>query len=199
MLADAPDLLSLAFRIAGFILLLNASGVPIFNVALSRVLSPESLRATARLGGRMAIAALVFVVGQYLLEAGRMAGDLSGVLDPSLQAMVLQSSTGVAFGLRVAGLVLIGAGLMSTGAALRWRGRAVALSGAALSILSFTAVGHTSVSPYRPAAAALLVLHLLIVSFWMGALWPLYQAPSSRLIDAFSRTAAWIVPVILLA
>src|SRR5262249_32667875 len=51
-----------------------------------------------------------------------------------------------------------------------------------------------------------LIVHLLIVAFWLGALWPLYLAPgreppavASRLIEAFSRLAVWVVPVILLA
>jgi copper resistance protein D len=87
-------------------------------------------------------------------------------------------------------------------------GRAVrvALLGAALAIASFALTGHTSSTPHRPAAAASLVLHLLVVSFWIGALLPLYNisrseppAVAGRLINAFSRVAAWLVPIILLA
>jgi len=75
-----------------------------------------------------------------------------------------------------------------------------------LALAAFTLTGHTSVTPHRPAAATLLTLHLLVVAFWLGSLWPLYLAAgrepppvAAHLIDAFSRVAAWVVPVILLA
>jgi Copper resistance protein D len=83
---------------------------------------------------------------------------------------------------------------------------AVGIAGAVLAVAAFTLTGHTSVTPHRPAAAALLTLHLLVVAFWVGSLWPLYlvagrEPPpvAAHLIDAFSRVAAWVVPVILLA
>ncbi|HEV7441559.1 MAG TPA: CopD family protein, partial [Steroidobacteraceae bacterium] len=103
------------------------------------------------------------------------------------------------FGLRMVGLVLIAVGLR--------RGvLAIGITGAILATAAFALTGHTSVTPYRPAAAALLTLHLLVVAFWLGSLWPLYlvagREPPHRaahVIDAFSRVAAWVVPVILLA
>lgn len=198
MIVETPDVLSLAFRVVSFVLVLSAAGVPIFIAVFGRLL-PNTRAAEVRVGWRMATVALIFVAAHYLLEAGRMAGDMSGVVDPSMQATVLRSGAGMAFGLRAAGLVLIALGL-------RWPAAAIALLGTSLAILSFTMTGHTSISPHRPAAAALLVLHLLVVSFWMSALRPLYRAsrtePSvvtGRLIDAFSRTAAWSVPLIFLA
>jgi putative copper export protein len=49
-------------------------------------------------------------------------------------------------------------------------------------------------------------MHLLVVAFWSGSLWPLYIAatkeqPSitARVVDRFSAVAAWVVPLILLA
>ena len=52
----------------------------------------------------------------------------------------------------------------------------------------------------------MVVLHLLVVAFWLGALWPLYIAAkkeppaiAARVIDKFSSTATWLVPLILLA
>jgi copper resistance protein D len=82
----------------------------------------------------------------------------------------------------------------------------ISLIGTLLSITAFTLVGHTSVTPHHLAATGLLTLHLLVVAFWLGALWPLYltatkeqPAVAARVIDAFSLTAAWVVPLILLA
>jgi putative copper resistance protein D len=66
--------------------------------------------------------------------------------------------------------------------------------------------GHTSTHAYRWLLAPLLLIHLLIVAFWLGALWPLYlvslresRERAGRVIDAFSATAIWLVPLILLA
>jgi putative copper export protein len=80
------------------------------------------------------------------------------------------------------------------------------LLGAVLSISAFALTGHTSDNPHRAAAATLLILHLLVVAFWIGALWPLYLATSrdppavaAKLIDAFSTVAFWVVPGILVA
>jgi putative copper export protein len=195
---DGPDALSVAFRAVSFVLLLNAAGISIFIAVFGHLL-PDSLPAIAKLGWRLAIGALVFVAGHHALEAARMAGEMGGVVDPDMQAMTLRSSEGAAFGLRMVGLVLIAVGLR--------RGvLAIGITGAILATAAFTLTGHTSVTPYRPAAAALLTLHLLVVAFWLGSLWPLYLVAgreplhrAAQVIDAFSRVAAWVVPVILLA
>jgi putative copper resistance protein D len=195
---EGPDALSVAFRAISFVLLLNAAGIPIFIAVFGHLL-PDSLPAIAKLGWGLAIGALVFVAGHHALEGARMAGEMGGVVDPAMQAMTLRSSEGAAFGLRMVGLALIAVGL-------RRGALAVGITGAILATAAFALTGHTSVTPYRPAAAALLTLHLLVVAFWLGSLWPLYlvagREPPHRaahVIDAFSRVAAWVVPVILLA
>jgi putative copper export protein len=201
-----PDALSVALRAVSFVLLLNAAGIPIFIAVFGRLV-PDSLPAITELGRRLAIAALVFVAGHHALEAARMAGEMGGVMDPAMQAMTLRSSEGAAFALRMVGLVLVATGLRRGARSRIPHGRsALAIAGAVLSLAAFTLTGHTSVTPYRPAAAALLTLHLLVVAFWVGSLWPLYLAASSepppvasQAIEAFSRMAAWVVPVILLA
>jgi putative copper export protein len=200
---DGPDALSVALRAVSFVLLLNAAGISIFIAVFGHGL-PDSVPAIAKLGWRLAIGALVFVAGHHALEAARMAGEMSGVVDPAMQAMTLRSSEGAAFVLRMVGLALVAVGL-------RWgarprRASTLGIAGAVLAVAAFTLTGHTSVIPHRPAAAALLTLHLLVVAFWVGSLWPLYVVASrepppiaTQLIDAFSRVAAWVVPVILVA
>ena len=76
---------------------------------------------------------------------------------------------------------------------------AIALVGALKTITSFTMMGHTTTNTHRAAAAALVTLHLLVVAFWLGALWPLYlaakkelPATAGHLIERFSVTAAWV-------
>lgn len=83
---------------------------------------------------------------------------------------------------------------------------AIALVGALVAITSFTLMGHTATHTQRAAAAALITLHLVVVAFWLGALGPLYlaakqeqPATAGHLIERFSVTATWAVPLILLA
>jgi putative copper export protein len=100
------------------------------------------------------------------------------------------------------GLALITIGLL--GASVR--GTIVALCGAVLAIGAFTLTGHTSVNVHRGALAVLLMLHLFVLAFWFGALWPLCiatlretPARAADIIDRFTAVASWLVPVILLA
>jgi putative copper export protein len=213
-MAEGPDALSVALRAVSFALLLNAAGIPIFIAAFGRLV-PNTVPAIGRLGWKLAIGALVFVVAHHTLEAARMTGEMSGVLDPAMQKMALLSPAGAAFALRVVGLLLIAVGLRMTARSPQHvssrvsatnGGLRVALVGALLAVAAFTLVGHTSITPHRLAAAVLITVHLLVVAFWVGGLWPLYmvatkELPSvtSRVIDAFSMAATWVVPLILLA
>jgi Copper resistance protein D len=279
-LPDGPDALSVAFRAVSFVLLLNAAGIPIFIAAFGHFV--PGIRTVSRLGWKLAAGALLFVTGHHALEAARMAGDMSGVMDPEMQRMALLSPPGAAFALRMVGLMLVLAGLA-------WIARrlpaseppppmapglvppgpvppglvppglvppgpvppglvppglvppglvppgpvppgpvppglvppgpvppglvppgpvplSAALIGSILAVTAFTVTGHTSVTPHRVAAATLLAIHLLVVAFWLGALWPLFivaarepPATVARAVDAFSLVAAWVVPAILLA
>jgi putative copper export protein len=198
-----PDVLSVAFRAVSFVLLLQAAGTALFLAVFERSLPAgcRTLDATRRLGRWVAIVAVVFVTAHYLMEAARMAGEMSGIIDPAMQMMALQSPTGSAFGMRTLGLVLI---------AFALRGRATraltSLPGILLAIAAFTLTGHTSDNSHRGGAALLLAVHLLVVAFWLGALAPLYMsttreppAVSAKLIDAFSTVATWAVPGIAIA
>jgi len=232
MMTDGPDALSVALRTVSFVLLLNAAGIPIFIAAFGRLM-PATVAAVTKLGWRLAMGALVFVAAHHALEAARMTGEMSGVMDPAMQKMALLSSAGAAFGVRVLGLALVAVGLWAaarppqyttptfaaaiaapsptgvsapTAASRPSATLRLALLGTLLSTTSFTLVGHTSTTPHRLAAAVLITLHLLVIAFWLGSLWPLYLAagreqPSvtARVIDAFSMAAAWVVPLILLA
>jgi putative copper resistance protein D len=233
MMTDGPDALSVALRAISFTLLLNAAGIPIFIAAFGRLV-PATVPAVTKLGWRLAIGALVFVAAHHALEAARMTGELSGVMDPAMQKLALLSPTGAAFAMRMLGLLLVAVGLQRVALSLppsvaRFAGASsagsvsaaadvsaaigasaprlrLALLGTLLSLTAFTLVGHTSTAPHRLAAAVLLTLHLLVVAFWLGSLWPLYlvaarEQPSitARVIDAFSKAAAWVVPLILLA
>ena len=196
-----PDVLSVILRGLSFVLLFQAAGVAIFVGLFGRRLVSSQIL-IRRLGQAAAIAAMVLVAGHYALEAARMAGDMAGLWDPALQRMAWNSPAGAAFICRLFGLLLIAMGLRRSGG--RWT--IVAIGGVVLTAGSFTLMGHTSVHVHRGALAALLMLHLLIVAFWFGALWPLYAASlretpvrAADLIERFTALATWLVPVILAA
>jgi copper resistance protein D len=195
------DVLSVVVRALSFVLLFQAAGVAIFVALFGRRLA-SSRGAALRLGQGAALAAIMLVAAHYALEAARMAGELSGMWDRALQEMVWHSSNRAALLCRLAGLLLIAIGLQVASP----RSMIVAVGGAVLATGAFTLTGHTSVNVHRGALAMLLMLHLLVVAFWFGALWPLYLASlretparASDIIERFTTVATWLVPVILLA
>lgn len=197
-MSSLPDVLSVVCRAFAFVLLLQASGVALFGAALGRELT-ASVAVIRGFGCLSAAAAMLFAIGHYLLEPARMAGDMSGILDPALQNLALQSGMGESFVIRILGLATLAVGLR-----MRWAG--VSIGGALISIVAFTVVGHTVVSPHRTLLALLLFVHLLIVAFWIGSLGSLYLASvrepaqvSATVTARFSTVATWLVPCILLA
>jgi putative copper resistance protein D len=196
-----PDVISAILRALSFGLLFQAAGVAIFVAIFGNRLSISQV-SVRRLGRAAAIAAIVLVAAHYAMEAARMAGEMSGMWDPALQGMAWNSPARAALICRLLGLLLIAAGLREAGA----RPTILAVGGAVLATGAFTLTGHTSVSVHRAALAGLLMLHLLVVAFWFGALWPLYfaslqetPARASDIIERFTAVATWLVPVILLA
>jgi putative copper resistance protein D len=195
------DELSATLRALSFIAQLQAAGIAIFVVLFGRLL-PSTARGTRRIGVFSGVFGILFVAAHYALEAARMGGELAGIVDPMLQGLVLHSAMSAALTVRIAGLVLIVMGLRAESRA----SIPVSLAGVLILVSAFTLVGHTSTDEHRWLLAVLLMVHLSIVSFWFGALIPLYRASLSEtsamageLTDAFSRLAVWLVPVILIA
>ena len=196
-----PDIVSVVLRALSFVALFQAAGAAIFIAGFGRELT-QSVGPIVRVGRWMAVAALGLVITHYSLEAARMAGSFSGIGDANLQGMVLHSSSAAMAAVRALGLVLIAVGIHGSG---EWRA-IFGVIGATLAVASFALVGHTSVHSARWILSVLLIVHLLIVAFWFGALLPLYVVSrdeastiAAKVIDSFSRLAAWLVPAILLA
>lgn len=221
------DILSVVLRTLSFVLQLQAAGAVFFTAAFGPALtiSLANIRSLAQVS---AIAALLATAGHYFLQAARMAGDMSGMFDSSLQNMAWTSTTGGAFSVRELGLLLIIAGMQTTSVRLTaerffkastalspayWlkrlssRGFTIAgVTGAVLVAVSFTLTGHTSTSAWRGLLVPLLLAHLLIVAFWFGSLWPLClvtlresRERVARVVGLFSAAAFWLVPLILIA
>jgi copper resistance protein D len=116
--------------------------------------------------------------------------------------MVLQSPAANALGLRIIGLLFIGVStlLPRTIAAI------TALTGAAVTLFAFTQTGHTSIEDAQPILPILLMIHLIIIAFWFGALLPLRRTsldepPSvaAAVVGRFSAIAIWVVPIVFAA
>ena len=191
-----PDLLSAFLRGLSFVALAQAAGGMIFLLMFGAVLGPSRHRIerTARVS---ALAALVLLPAQFALEAARMAGNLAGVLDTGLQAFALSTSLAHVLAARMIGVVLL---LLALTGSRPW----TRLAGASAVLLlagSFALTGHTAADDQRWLLAPLLVLHVLVVSFWFGALRPLIHVTagepasvSAQVVARFSRIAGWMVP-----
>ena len=195
------DVLSVTLRALSFLALFQAAGIALF-LALGEPELPNTERSLRRIGTLAAFLAAALLVAQYLLEAARMSGELGGVLDPALEGIVMRSAMSVTLSWRLLGLVLIVAGLRRAGI----RRAIAAVIGVVLLLASFTLIGHTSKDALRWLLSPVLLAHLFVVTFWFGALLPLYLVSSrepvktaGRIVATFSARAVWLVPGLLLA
>ena len=163
--------------------------------------------------------ALLLLLLQWPLQAGFLGGGtLAAALDPGLLALVFEGATGQRLLLAGSGLLLLLGSEMALG---RGRGLDTAASqigtarvlqslpgllGAALVLLSFTLVGHSTGAP-RLLLASLLLLHLGALAFWVGALLPLHRISSpphlsqsaGRVLQRFGQVAAPVLAVLIAA
>jgi putative copper resistance protein D len=198
------DVLSVTLRALGFLTLFQAAGIVLF-LAFGEQELPNTERSLRRIGILAALIAAAFLIAQYLLESGRMSGELGGMLDPTLQAIVMRSAVSVTLSWRLLGLLLIVGGLRRGGSGGTGGGIAGVI-GVVLLLASFTFVGHTSKDALRWLLSPVLLAHLSVVAFWYGALLPLYLVSAHEppltagsVVQQFSARAVWLVPALLLA
>jgi copper resistance protein D len=195
------DVVSVITRALSFVAQLQLAGIAIFFAMFGRQLQ-GSRDAITVLGRYSALAALILIVLHYVLEAARMAGEFSGVFDPSLQGISLHSSLAAAAALRLIAIVVLTIVIRSPQSNRSF----ISFIGTALLGLAFTVIGHTAVHPLRYLLASLLWLHIVIAACWFGALWPLHTVASretplitGQIIQRFSARATWLVPLIGIA
>jgi putative copper resistance protein D len=190
----------LVLRAVALVLVLQAVGGALFCLMFRRAPSgaAPAVRHTA---WRVSALALGVLALQALYEPIHLAGDVSGLADPPLLRLFLGSAAGAALALRIAGAAC---------AALALRpGAATSTLAAAAAVLltgvSFPVTGHTAIAAHHWLLAGLLFVHVSIVMFWFGALWPLRQvlaleapANAARTIAAFSAVAVRVVPLLAL-
>jgi len=148
-----------------------------------------------------AVLGLLFSIADIALRAAALIGDLSGMIDPGILRLVLNTSAGDAMIWRA-----VGFGLLLLGALLGRTGAWIALSGGALVMCSFTVVGHIAEKSTFWLQLTL-YFHLSAAAFWVGILGPLRRLAVGRdkleeaaqLGHEFGRAAMVILPVLILA
>jgi putative copper export protein len=193
----ATDALVIGLRALTFVALFQAAGAVLFLLVYERDLGAVA----ARLRFAARVAALVALCGavlHYVLTPARMAGDFGSTFDPALEALLLRSNAGFAHVVRVVGLAILLLALDRTSRLNTW----AATAGAALSLLSFALMGHTVIHPQRWLLGPLLLVHVGVAAWWLGALAGLYLAArdtgiaSGPLVARFSAHAVRLVPAI---
>jgi putative copper export protein len=181
-----------------FIALFQAMGTAIYRGLFASELE-QTAEHIQQIGVITSLLAMLATTVQYLLEAARMSGTLSGVFDPELQHLSWESTLGTAWSMTEGGLLLLLVGFISARRSMRF----IPLLGACVCIAAFMLVGHTL---HHPLLQILLAVHLAVVAFWFGALWPLHLAASREptvvgqwVVDRFSRLATRLVPGIFIA
>ncbi|MCA3278222.1 MAG: CopD family protein [Roseomonas sp.] len=197
--ASLLDGITVIIRALYYITTIGAVGLGIFAIGFGHRLEAHE---TARLhrtllgaiGAGIALSILALILRVLVLTAG------ANISDPDVWAAVMRSRIGDAFWLRAGGLVLLAAVVMP------WRIRsAMAAIGALLVIASYAAMGHSMLFAPRQEIAALVVLHLAVVAFWVGSLPPLLwvagrsnSGSAASLIQDWSRAAIWSVMIMLI-
>ncbi|MFD0917570.1 copper resistance D family protein [Pseudahrensia aquimaris] len=195
------DLLALAAKFASYVGCFVAIGSALYLFATSQL--QDDLKAgLRRIIVSMAAVGLAGSLAQIVVQAGRLLDDgISGMVDPEMIGLVSNAPLGTSVLLRVLGLAALTAFALRIPAA-RWFG----YTGALLTASSFSFVGHATGDP-RLVLAALVTLHLLGVSFWIGALWPLRKSVATKsnlsvaggLAHEFGRQAMWVVGGLVVA
>ncbi|WP_226576302.1 copper resistance D family protein [Acuticoccus sediminis] len=208
---DSFTLLAILIRAAGYGAGLLAVGSGLYLAAYATRAFPASApgaaaslaRRTALLGAAALVLAVLLAVAGVCVRAGRLSGmGVGGMTEPMMLQIVWEGPVGRAVTVRLAGFLLLAVGLAAHAAAL---GRFALFLAAGVFAFSYTFVGHATEAP-RWLLPAMLTIHLVAVSFWIGALAPLAIASrrlaakdAACLLEAFGRHAVYVVATLIAA
>jgi copper resistance protein D len=184
-------------RAAYYVATLGAAGLALFGIGFRHRLTGAEQAALRRWLVASVVAGLALSVAALLLRVLVLTAGAS-ITDGPVWEAVLRSRIGDAFWLRSGGLLLLLAFLARHPA-----GTYLAAIGAALVLASYAAMGHSMLFRPRQELAALVVLHLAALAFWIGSLPMLARialrgdAAAGLLIADWSRLA--LATVLLLA
>ena len=195
------DAAAIIAKVLTYAFSLSSAGGPLFLLVFSRHLQEDERLSIVRSTSLLAGLALVLTALRLPILAGTMGGDLASMSDSSLLQFAFQSSEGTAALLRIAGLVLIFALVIGRSWAV-----GIATFGACLVAMSFAFTGHSFSIEHGILPQVLVAAHLLGVSYWVGAFYPLRMLtrgsdlPRIALImKRFGEIAAFVVGALIVA
>lgn len=189
-----------AAKLLLYITSLMAVGLMLFRLALP-IRDAALDRAVLRIALAAAILAALASALRVMVQAGRLMGDAAFMTDWQIISISLEGPLGTSTYVRLAGLAVLVLAIL-----LRPISIPATVLGAVLVTGSFALTGHATGDP-QWLLSGLITLHLLAVSFWFGALLPLYQLAGSdqpsdraaRVAHRFGVQASIIVPLLILA
>lgn len=198
-----PDIWGIAAILAKLMLyigVMGSTGLVIIRAVFADLVSPLDDR-MRRLTVLLAAVALAASVLGFMLRGAALTGGADGMTDPEMLGLLRQTPVGDVLVYRV-----FGAALIILGVLIPLVGQWIALAGGMIALWSFAQIGHVP-GLETIGARLLLLLHLLAIAFWIGALGPLhslsrrpeYLSDAATLGHRFGRVASIIVPVLLLA
>jgi len=196
--ASLLDGITVIIRALYYITTIGAAGLGLFAIGFGHRLEPAEAAKLRRvllttIAAGLALSVLALALRVLVLTAG------ASMSNADVWAAVMRSRIGDAFWLRAMGLLLL------TAATTTWRiGSAITAMGALLVLASYAAMGHSMLFAPRQEIAALVVVHLTVVAFWVGSLPPLLWvaqrcdgASAARLIQDWSKAAIWAVSAMI--
>jgi putative copper export protein len=184
--ASLLDGVTVLLRAGYYAATLGAAGLVMFGLGYDHRLNDAERSALRRrvliaaaLGIALSVAALMLRV--LVLSGGDRLGDVE------IWTAVMRSRIGDAFYVRIAGLVALMA--YASG---RPAGRYIAVAGVIGVVASYAAMGHSMLYRPRQEIAALVMIHLALVAWWIGALMPLAMvARRDEVVAAAALIADW--------
>jgi len=195
---ESFDLASLLLRAAAYYACLQAVGLAMAP-AWARTLSAEERGHFGNVVRYFALAAAGLVLAHRFLDAARLAGEWSGILDGHVERLAWHSAAGASLLVTTAGLLLM---TLNRDVALGIA-RVRPTLACVLVLGGFALTGHTTESGVPWMIRALVPVHLALLAFWLGGLAVLVRA--TRTLDErtiatraseFSTAAIWLVPLI---
>ncbi|WP_171172895.1 CopD family protein [Ruegeria sp. HKCCA5929] len=194
---DGVVVLAILAKAFGYGAALLAMGSVLFTVLFATRAEASVLRLARHLAVGAAIVGLAVLALRFGIRAARISGmGFKGATDPMMLGFVWDSPLGTAAVWRAVGELAILAILLTR------VGQWIALAGSVAIAISFAQVGHSLGEP-RELLSVLLVVHLLTVAFWVGALLPLHKAAltptGADLLHRFGNVAAYGVAALIVS
>ena len=136
----------------------------------------------------------------FPLQGALLTGNLSGMIDKDMLALLWDIPASNSFKYRLVGLIILIFGLL-----MGRHGLILSTLGGIIALWSFTRIGHVP-SQKIPLLEISLLIHLFAAAFWIGILMPLYRLSlntetikqAADLGHNFGVIAAIIVPIVIL-